>query len=119
VNSPACVAEKRSYVWTISDELLIKQADPVRLSFGIAALATMHLHSLGYLGRSSSRKYYRQAQSGPHSRTSSPRRAPSSSVGAGFLSQTGEQRASYLICAVCEATASHLPLRFTKTSVQA
>ena len=28
-----------------------------------------------------------------------------------------EARASYLICAVCEATASHLPLRFTKTSV--
>jgi hypothetical protein len=36
-----------------------------------------------------------------------------------ILSQTCEQRASYLICAVCEATASHLPLRFTKTSVQA
>ena len=28
-----------------------------------------------------------------------------------------EARASYLICPVCEATASHLPLRFTKTSV--
>ena len=27
------------------------------------------------------------------------------------------ERATYLICAVCEATASHLPLRFTKTSV--
>jgi hypothetical protein len=26
-------------------------------------------------------------------------------------------KASYLISAVCEATASHLPLRFTKTSV--
>ncbi len=31
--------------------------------------------------------------------------------------QTSEARASYLISAVCEATASHFPLRFTKTSV--
>jgi hypothetical protein len=31
--------------------------------------------------------------------------------------QTSEAKASYLISAVCEATASHLPLRFTKTSV--
>src|ERR1700694_5443106 len=89
-----------------------------RLSFGIDALATMHLHSLGYLGRSSSRKYYRGA--GPV-RPALPHRqsegCPVKLRLGRILSQTCEQRASYLICAVCEATASHLPLRFTKTSV--
>ncbi|MGA2922742.1 MAG: hypothetical protein ABSE28_16655 [Candidatus Sulfotelmatobacter sp.] len=34
-----------------------------------------------------------------------------------FSSALPLERATYLICAVCEATASHLPLRFTKTSV--